>query len=74
MRSLFYLEVLMNRLREVRVVKRVTQFQLRLDTGIHQSKISLIENNLMEPRDDEKEKLSRALDANAEEIFPVQNQ
>jgi len=72
MRSLFYLEVSMNRLREVRVVKRITQFQLRLGTGIHQSKISLIENNLMEPRDDEKEKLSRALGANAEEIFPVQ--
>jgi len=70
MRSLFYLEVLMNRLREVRVVKRVTQFQLRLDTGIHQSKISLIENNLMQPRDDEKKRLSKALGATPQELFP----
>ena len=70
MRSLFYLEVLMNRLREVRVVKRVTQFQLRLETGIHQSKISLLENGLMQPRDDEKKRLSKALGATPQELFP----
>jgi len=70
MRSLFYLEVLMNRLREVRVVKRVTQFQLRLDTGIHQSKISLIENGLMKPRDDEKKRLSKALGVTPQDLFP----
>jgi len=60
----------MNRLREVRVVKRVTQFQLRLETGIHQSKISLLENGLMQPRDDEKKRLSKALGATPQELFP----
>jgi len=60
----------MNRLREVRVVKRVTQFQLRLDTGIHQSKISLIENGLMQPRDDEKKCLSKALGVTPQDLFP----
>ena len=62
--------VSMNRLREVRVVKRVTQFQLRLDTGIHQSKISLIENGLMKPRDDEKKRLSKALGVTPQDLFP----
>ena len=61
-----------NRLRDVRVLKRITQFQLRLQTGINATKISFIENGLVEPRDDEKKKLSRALGVKAEEIFPVQ--
>lgn len=60
----------MNRLREVRVIKRVSQFQLRLLSGVHQSKISLIENGLMEPRIDEARKLSKALGVRPEEIFP----
>ena len=51
----------MNRLREVRVLKRITQFQLRIATGIHQSKISMIENGLIEPGEDEKQKLAKAL-------------
>jgi transcriptional regulator with XRE-family HTH domain len=59
----------MNRLREIRVVKRITQFQLRLSTGIHQSKISMIENGLIEPREDEKQKLAKALHVRSEEIW-----
>ncbi len=58
-----------NRLRETRVVKRVTQFQLRIATGIHQSKISMIENGLLLPREDEKEKLAKALGVVVQEIF-----
>lgn len=64
----------MNKLREKRVVKRITQFQLRLTTGIHQSKISLIENGLLEARDDEKKKLARALGANTEDLFSSEGQ
>lgn len=59
----------MNKLREIRVVKRITQFQLRLATGIHQSKISMIENGLVEPREDEKQRLAKALHARPEEIW-----
>ncbi len=59
----------MNRLREVRVINRITQFQLRLSTGIHQSKISMIENGLVDPREDEKKRLSKALGVRQEEIF-----
>lgn len=59
----------MNRLREKRVVKRITQFKLRLATGIHQSRISLIENGLVQPRADEINRLAEALDLEPEELF-----
>lgn len=62
----------MNRLREVRVLSRTTQFQLRIATGIHQSKISMIENGLIQPREDEMKRLSKALGARLEEIFPME--
>ena len=62
----------MNKLRETRVVKKISQFQLRVLTGIHQSKISMIENGLIQPRDDEREKLARALGARVEELFPAE--
>jgi len=60
----------MNKLREIRVLKRVTQFQLAKLTGVYPSKISLIENEWVEPRLDEKLKLSRALEVNLKELFP----
>jgi transcriptional regulator with XRE-family HTH domain len=62
-------EDIMNRLREARVLKRITQFQLRLLTGIHQSKISMIENGFIEPRSDEKQRLAKALGVRTEEVF-----
>jgi len=49
-----------NKLREVRVVKRITQFLLRVATEIHQSKISMIENGLIQPCEDEAKRLARA--------------
>ena len=65
----FLLEGSMNKLREIRVVKKISQFQMRIATGIHQSKISLIENGLIEPRDDEKKRLAKALGRRPEEIW-----
>jgi transcriptional regulator with XRE-family HTH domain len=59
-----------NRLRDVRVLKRITQFQLRLQTGINATKISFIENGLIEPREEEVKKFSKALGVRPEEIFP----
>jgi transcriptional regulator with XRE-family HTH domain len=60
----------MNRLRSVRYDgKRISQFELRRLTGIHQSKISLIENGLIEAIEDEKQKLAKALGASVTEIF-----
>jgi transcriptional regulator with XRE-family HTH domain len=61
-----------NRLRDTRVLKRVTQYRLSLQTDINATKISFIENGLVEPRDDEKKRLAQALGANPEELFPVE--
>jgi transcriptional regulator with XRE-family HTH domain len=68
--AFLFQEDTMNRLREARVLKRITQFQLRLSTGIHQSKISMIENGFIEPRSDERQRLAKALGVKQEEIFP----
>lgn len=59
----------MNRLRVVRAEKRISQFRLRLETGIHQSKISLFENDLIAPTNDEKERLAKVLGVSVKEIF-----
>jgi len=59
----------MNRLREVRVLKRITQFQLRVSTGIQQSKISMIENDLLPPTENEKRRLAKALGTKIEDIW-----
>jgi transcriptional regulator with XRE-family HTH domain len=67
--AFLFQEDTMNRLREARVLKRITQFQLRLSTGIHQSKISMIENGLIEPRSDERQRLAKALGVRPEEIW-----
>jgi transcriptional regulator with XRE-family HTH domain len=60
----------MNRLRDVRVLKRFSQMQLRLLTGVNQTKISWIENGFVKPKPEEKIKLARALGVSPEEIFP----
>jgi transcriptional regulator with XRE-family HTH domain len=64
---------MMDRLREIRIIKRITQFQLRLITEIHQSKISLIENGLIEPTENEKKKFATALGVRVEEIWVSNN-
>jgi transcriptional regulator with XRE-family HTH domain len=48
-------------LREARFKKSMTQFDLRILTGIHQSRISYIERGYIVPRDDEKQKIEAAL-------------
>ena len=60
----------MNKLKEVRFFKSVSQPLLALKTGIQQSRISLIENELITPREDEKKRICRALKCEVEEIFP----
>lgn len=61
-----------NRLREVRVVGRITQSQLGLRAGLHPSRISLIENGLVRPREDEKIRLARALRMRLTEIWDAE--
>ncbi len=59
-----------NKLRIVRAEKRVTQFRLALCAGVNATKISFIENGLVQPNEIEKRKLSQALGVRPEEIFP----
>ena len=47
-----------NKLREARVIKRISQIKLSSVTGVHSSKISLIENGWLKPRKDEIQRLS----------------
>ena len=59
----------MNRLKKTRFFKCVTQPLLALKTGIQQSRISLIENELVTPREEEKQKIAKALGVKPGTIF-----
>jgi len=48
-------------LREARAKRRKTQFDLRIATGIHQSKISHFERGYIVPSAEEQRALARAL-------------
>ena len=62
---------LKNKLREFRIAPRISQWQLAIDSGVKQSRISLIENLLVKPTMREKIKLSEALNKKLEEVFPA---
>ena len=51
----------MNNLRDCRVKKLLTKKDLAKASGVSQTTIAFIENELSEPMDDTKEKLARAL-------------
>ena len=59
----------MNRLKEIRALRRVTQFQFSLNTGIHQSKLSLVEGGMMFPTEVEKQKIAEALCVTVDDIW-----
>jgi DNA-binding XRE family transcriptional regulator len=53
---------------EARAKKRKTQWDLRQETGIHQSKISLIEHGYVEPSEKEKAAIAKALGLSVADI------
>jgi transcriptional regulator with XRE-family HTH domain len=59
-----------NYLKQIRFNKRLTQFELAILTGVHQSRISLFENSWAEPRPDEREGLAKAMGVKPGEIWP----
>lgn len=59
-----------NRLRVWRADRHVTQFKLAHKSGIATSRISQIENGHIEPTQDERDRLARALKADVAEVFP----
>jgi transcriptional regulator with XRE-family HTH domain len=59
----------MNNLKSFRLYKGINQYGLARITGVHQSRISLIENGYIVATVSEKERLAKALDCLPEEIF-----
>lgn len=53
---------------EARARKRITQWDIRKQTGICQTKVSLIERGYVRPSDREKEAIAQALGLAVEEI------
>ncbi len=56
------------RLPEARARHRVTQWDLKMKTGIHQSRVSLIERGYIDPSPDEKAKIAEALGLGVSDI------
>ncbi len=63
----------MNKLKEVRFFKGVSQFKLGMLSRVHPSKISLYENNLVKLKPEEKKQIADALDITLEEVFEKEN-
>jgi transcriptional regulator with XRE-family HTH domain len=55
-------------LRVARAIRRQRQWDLRKETGIHQSKISLIEHGYVIPTDEERVAIAGALGVSVNEI------
>jgi DNA-binding XRE family transcriptional regulator len=59
---------------EARFKKRLTQWDLRIKTGISQTKISLIERGYVDPHEEEKQKIAKALGLRVDQItWPDKN-
>ena len=57
-------------MREARFVRGYSQWQMSRILWIPQSRISLIERGLVDPRDDEKEKIAKLLGFDENVLFP----
>jgi len=57
-------------LREARFFKGLNQWDISVKTGIPQSKLSLIERGYVDPKEEEKKKIAKALGCKVEDIFP----
>lgn len=62
-----------NRLKEARFFAKKPQIKLWLETGIHYSTISRIECGYIQPTEEQKKKLAKALKVKEEWLFSEQN-
>jgi len=60
----------MNRIKEARFIRKMTQMRLFQLTGIWPSKISSVENGYVTPTELEKDKLAKVLELQKEWLFP----
>ncbi len=63
------LEKRMKQIKEIRESKGMSQWKLAKEAGVNQSRISLIENDLVLPNTKEINRISAALNAQPEELF-----
>lgn len=59
----------MNQFKEIRQSKSMSQWSLAQRSKVHQSRISLAENGLIELNEDERRRLAEALGVTVSEIF-----
>lgn len=58
--------------REARFHKRISQWAIALKTKIPQSRISLIERGYIEPKDNEKAAIAKALGCRQKDLWPAE--
>lgn len=59
----------MSQLKLIRFLRGMSQFQLRLISGVSATKLSFIENGMVEPNEDEKLRIAKALGVRPEELW-----
>lgn len=59
-----------NKIREARFKQRMPQILLQLRSGVHQSTISRIECGYIQPSEEQRKKLAKALKTPEKEVFP----
>ena len=57
-------------LKEARFFRGLNQWDISIKTGIPQSKLSLIERGYVDPKEDEKKQIAKALGCKVADIFP----
>lgn len=60
---------MISKLKKTRLLKGKSQYHLEQMTGIHQSRISLIESGYRNPTQEQKNKLAKALGINEKRLF-----
>ncbi len=60
----------MNNLRKMRREKEITQYELELRTGIHQSYLSIMEKGYRKPSLSQMSLIAKGLNCDVKEVFP----
>jgi len=63
-----------NRLRVLRADRELTQFDLAQKSGIHVTRLSFIERDLVEAKPSERGQLARALKTTVDDAFPAEEE
>ncbi len=60
----------MNKLKEIRFHRELSQIELQNRSGVHRTFISFFENGHLEPTENQKRKISKALKVRITDIWP----